>query len=826
VPILTDYLLNATLLLAVALLFDLRTRQTAPEAKQAHEVMLGMLVGAVAVVIMLTPVRVGSSIVLDTRGVLLVMSGLYFGTRATLIAMTIAALFRFFVIGGPSAPVGVTFVLLTGGLGLLWRSVRAEVRQDIPWAEFAVVGLLVGLLQLGLTKYLLGADPDAITLALAPVLLSVSAGATTTLGLLLRTRLRHAASERTLAEREASYRTLIEQVPAVIYRAALDDASSTLYLSPSVRALGVSAEDWLADPDLWARMLHPDDRDRVLRQLGLDREAGAASDLTYRLRAGDGSWRLIRDAAQIVRDAEGRPLFLQGLMFDITAQAAAAEEATLHATALDVAADAIAILDRDGNIQWANRAFSELTLYPPAEALGKNPRELLRTGVQEEPFYAHMWNTLLKGQVWKGELVNRRKDGSHYTEEQTITPVKNGKGDVTHFIAIKRDITARRALEIQYQQAQKMEGIGRLAGGVAHDFNNLLTVINGTVELALPAVVGQSELRDDLLEIRRAADRAAALTRQLLAFSRQQVLRVEVLDLNRVIGDMLKMLTRVIGEDVRFVTDLAADLGHVRGDAGQLEQVLLNLTVNSRDAMPNGGTLTIQTRNLQIDEEMAARHVTVTPGPHVMLTVSDTGIGMDAKTRERIFEPFFTTKAAGKGTGLGLPTAYGIIKQIGGSIWVYSEPGRGTTFKIYLPRVDAPIAERASGPSKLLEVGGKETILVVEDEDAIRHVATRVLSRQGYTVLDAASGPEAVQKASAHPSRIHLLMTDMVMPGMTGPELAQQLLKTQQGLKVLFTSGYSKDAVAQQFGMTDGHFISKPYGLAELAREVRRVLDE
>ncbi len=825
-PILSDYILNASLLLAVALLFDLRTPLTADRPLSVRRALLGILIGAVGIVIMTYPVIVEGSLVLDTRGILLAITGLYFGPVAALVATAMTIAYRGLVIGGSAAPVGILFILLSGGLGLAWRALRGPVRGDIPWGEFAAVGSLVALIQLGLAKYLLGADPTGALRSLAPVLIIVSAVAMTALGLLLRARVRRRLAQRKVTEREASYRTLIEQIPAIVYRAALDEMSSTLYVSPAVAALGVSPEEWVERPQLWAELLHPDDRERVLAQIALDRASGKPTDLVYRLRRADGAWRVIHDSAQIVNDAEGRPLYLQGLLFDITEQEAEATKSLLRSTALDVAADAIAILDRNGNIEWVNKAFTALTLYPAHEVIGKNPRELLRSGKQDHAFYEQMWGSVLAGKPWNGELVNRRKDGSLYTEEQSVTPVHDAAGNVSHFIAIKRDITARKALEMQYQQAQKMEGIGRLAGGVAHDFNNLLTVINGTVELALPAVQDRPELRDDLLEIRRAADRAAALTRQLLAFSRQQVLRVEVLDLNRVIGDMLKMLTRVIGEDVRFVSDLAGDLGHVRGDVGQLEQVLLNLTVNARDAMPEGGTLTIQTRNIEIDADMARRHVTVVPGPHVMLLVADTGVGMDAKTRDRIFEPFFTTKAPGKGTGLGLPTAYGIIKQIGGSIWVYSELGHGTIFKIYLPRVDAPIVERPSGPSRLLDAGGKETVLVVEDEDAIRQVAMRVLTRQGYTVLDAASGPEALERATAHKGRIDLLMTDMVMPGMTGPQLAQELLSRQPLLKVLFTSGYSKDAVAQQFGMTDGHFISKPYGLAELTREVRRVLDE
>jgi PAS domain S-box-containing protein len=538
------------------------------------------------------------------------------------------------------------------------------------------------------------------------------------------------------------------------------------------------------------------------------------------------------DSAQIVRDARGNPLYTQGVMTDVTQQEFAASTSALQAAALNAAADAIVIMDSNGVIEWANRAFTLLTGYTADEAVGRNPRDLVRSGVQDTLFYAEMWKTLLEGNVWQGELVNRRKDDSVYTEEQTITPVLDATGTITHFIAIKRDITARRSLEMQYRQAQKMEGIGRLAGGVAHDLNNLLTVINGTVELLLPRPGQPTEHVADLMEIRRAADRAAALTRQLLAFSRQQVLKIEVLDLSEVVGHMMKMLTRVIGEDVRIETHFSTTPCTIRADVTQVEQVVMNLAINARDAMPTGGTLTLSTEMVELDAAFAAGHVTVKPGRHVHLRVRDSGSGMDATTRARIFEPFFTTKDAGKGTGLGLSTVYGIVKQSGGSIWVESAPGRGTTFDLYFPMVDElPAAHpaRSSVPKPALATeGGAELILVVEDEDAIRQVAIRVLTRQGYSVAAANSGEAALVEAAALGRPIDLLLTDMVMPGMTGPELAKQLRAQQPGLRVLFTSGYSADAVARQFGLSDDTwaFISKPYGLADLTREVRRVLDE
>jgi signal transduction histidine kinase len=438
-----------------------------------------------------------------------------------------------------------------------------------------------------------------------------------------------------------------------------------------------------------------------------------------------------------------------------------------------------------------------------------------------------MWNTLLAGRVWSGELYNRRKDGTEYVEEQTITPVKDAAGHVTHFVTIKRDITQRRLLEQQASQSQRIEGIGRLAGGVAHDFNNLLTVINGTVEMMMTRAREDAAMLQDLQTVRDAAQRGAKLTKQLLAFSRQQVLQPTVLDVNGSVQEMHALLSRLIGEHITMRLDLLTDVARIRADAGQLGQVLMNLVVNARDAMPDGGTIGIRTDVVAVEEHSRGPDLAMPPGDYVTITVTDTGIGMDEATREKIFEPFFTTKAAGKGTGLGLPTAYGIVKQSGGFIWVESAPGKGTTFHLAFPAVDEPIRERSSGPTLRATLDDlpivTATILLVEDEDAIRMVANRVLTSRGYTVIAAASGDDALTQAAGQ--HVDLLLTDMVMPGMSGPELAQRLRAERPDLKVLFTSGYSRDAVSQDFGMSDAAFIAKPYGLKELVAAVRGALE-
>ncbi len=388
------------------------------------------------------------------------------------------------------------------------------------------------------------------------------------------------------------------------------------------------------------------------------------------------------------------------------------------------------------------------------------------------------------------------------------------------------DITERKQLEEQFHQAQKMEAVGRLAGGVAHDFNNLLTAILGSADLVLETLQGGASEREEIQEIRKAALRAADLTRQLLAFSRQQVIAPTVLNPNAVVADMDKLLRRLLGEDVELRTVLASELGTVKADPNQLEQIVLNLAVNARDAMPSGGKLTVETQNVELDQEYVRGHLSAQPGPYVMLAVSDTGVGMDAATQARIFEPFFTTKAKGKGTGLGLATVYGIVKQSGGWIWVYSEPGQGTTFKVYLPRVTEGVAAAAPSAPAPASVRGTETVLVVEDDESIRKLVQKVLKAHGYTVLVAASGGDAEQVAGQHEGPIHLLMTDVILPGLNGREVARRLTAARAGIRVLYLSGYTDDAIVHHGVLEPGvAFLQKPFAPAALSRKVREVLD-
>ncbi|HSE50534.1 MAG TPA: ATP-binding protein [Terriglobales bacterium] len=425
------------------------------------------------------------------------------------------------------------------------------------------------------------------------------------------------------------------------------------------------------------------------------------------------------------------------------------------------------------------------------------------------------------------EVQWKRKDGSPITVRLSGRAVLNARGETEGFEMIAEDVTERRVFEEQLRQSQKMEAIGRLAGGVAHDFNNLLTVIKGYAELLLDGYGGADPRRGELDEIRKAADRAGALTRQLLAFSRQQVLAPKTLNLNQVVRSMEALLRRLLGESIELSITLGHDAGQLRADPGQLEQVLMNLAINARDAMPRGGKLTISTANVEIDELYAREHPSIAPGRYVQLAVSDTGVGMDDETRNRIFEPFFTTKEMGKGTGLGLSTVYGIVKQSGGDIWVSSEIGAGTTFTVCLPRVDAPPeVTPGQGTPVAHRAPHTATVLLVEDEAGVRALVRKFLERSGYFVLEASNPHDALATAQRHPGAIDLLLTDVVLPRMSGSELSQRLQELRPGTRVLFMSGYTDDAIVHHGVLSAGAtFVQKPFTADALTHKLREILE-
>jgi PAS domain S-box-containing protein len=580
----------------------------------------------------------------------------------------------------------------------------------------------------------------------------------------------------------------------------------------------------------WTERIHPDEREHVLA--GYMATVHSAHDTwqdEYRMVRADGAVRTVVDHGRVDRDGDGRAIRLVGVMSDVTdereAQAARAQLDQQFKQLAETVADVTWMIDAaTREVLYVSPAHERIfgpegrAVFDSAESFlaaihpEDRPRVMSRLAAQATGEYDETYRIV-------------RSDGTQRWVHSRAAPIRDGRGNVVRIAGLLSDITAQRQLEEQLLQSRKMESVGRLAGGVAHDFNNLLTVILSASEFALRHLPADHKVRIDLEQVKEAADRAAKLTAQLLAFARRQVIAPVRLDLNDLTRQMDKLLQRVIGEHIELITRLSPGLHPVLADRGQLEQVLVNLAVNARDAMPDGGRLTIETGNLRIDDAYADAHANVEVGDYVMIAVSDTGIGISRDVLEHMFEPFFTTKAAGSGTGLGLATCYGIIRQAGGQILVYSEQGRGTTFKILLPRTSAAETVVPRGPDSA-PPGGHETVLFVEDDAPVRAVGVRILAEQGYRVLEAWGGWEALRLAAEHPGPIHILVTDVVMPHMSGTELARRLRERRPETRVLYTSGYTENAIVHH-GVLDPNlaFLQKPYITETLLSKVRAVLD-
>ncbi len=765
-------------------------------------------------------------------------------------------------------------------------------------------------------------------------------------------------AEQALKKSEEKFRLLVEQMPAVTFMIALDAARSIIYVSPQVEAiLGVSPEEYRTDPEIWTNQVHSDDRDRLLQEITRLAATGEPLLTELRMQARSGREVWFRAQAILVRDANREPLFLQGVMIDITERKEAEEVRSRLAAIVESSEDAIIGKTLEGEITNWNSGATKIYGYAADEVIGQ-PISILTPPDRPDEVAKFLKKIKSGEKIAHYETVRLRKDGQRIHISLSISPIKDASGrivgvssiarditshqqaeealgqseakyralvetthtgyviidsqgmvldanpeyvrltghqrleeifgrnvlqwtaphdrerniaevgkcaargfvrnlevdylsrngrtvpveinatvlqtaDGTRILTLIRDITERkqteealRQIEEQLRQAQKMEAVGRLAGGIAHDFNNMLSAIGGYSDLLLLDLQDDDPRCQDVEEIKRAADRAASLTRQLLAFSRKQIFQPKNLDLNEVVDNLGKMLRRLMGEEIELATLGSPGLGRVMADPGQIEQVILNLVLNSKDSMPQGGKLTIETANVDLDESYTRQHLEVQPGPYVMLAVSDTGLGMDEETESHIFEPFFTTKEQGQGTGLGLSMIYGIVKQSGGHIWVYSEPGQGTTFKIYLPRVDQPREAAALPPvSAAAGPGAAKTILLVEDEEVVRQVARKILERNGYTILEADSGRAALRVSKEHPSPIHLLLTDVLMPKMGGRELVDRLTPQRPEMKVLFMSGHTENAIVHHGVLDEGiAFIQKPFRYEALLSKVSELL--
>ena len=543
----------------------------------------------------------------------------------------------------------------------------------------------------------------------------------------------------------------------------------------------------------------------------------------------DGQLVVVEASVSPVLDGQGKRIGFIAVQSDVTESRRAEKEMRRSEERFRRLFDSntigIVVADLSGLVLETNDAYLQMLGYTREELLSGQFRWDTLTPHEHrasDQVAVEQLQATGVAQPWEKELL--RKDGSRVPVLIGVAMLGESEGRCIAYIV---DLSSRRQLEEQFRQAQKMEAIGQLAGGVAHDFNNLLTVILGFAELAAAEIETGSRLSEPLEEIRKAGERAAGLTRQLLAFSRRQVLEPRVLDVNELVANLDKMLRRLIGEDIELATVLDPGAGRIRADAGQIEQVIVNLAVNARDAMPGGGKLTIETRNVDLDEVYAREHIAVRPGPYVMLAITDSGVGMSAETKTHMFEPFFTTKEKGKGTGLGLATVYGIVKQSEGNIWVYSELHRGTTFKAYFPRVESASENAARHLADGRSTRGSETVLLVEDEKAVRTLTRKILERSGYSVLEMADGEEALEAARLQPEPIHLLLTDVVMPQVSGPDLAARIVAMRPEVKVLFMSGYTDDAVVRHGVLADGvHFLQKPFTPEALTRKIREILDQ
>jgi PAS domain S-box-containing protein len=619
---------------------------------------------------------------------------------------------------------------------------------------------------------------------------------------------------------------IIEQSPMVLFRWEVGPGWPMAYCSENVRQWGYSAPDLVAAHRPYKELIHPDDVRRITEEVHRNLASGLSEYwLEYRIvtRAGEARW--VHDQTKIERDTNGLPVCAQGIVQDITNLKRSEQALHIQATALEAAANAIVITDRDGVIEWVNPAFLESTGYTLDHAKGKRPADLVSSGQQDQGFYEDLWATILRGEVWRGQVVNRRKDGELRTEEMTITPVRAEHGGISHFIAVKQDITDRLALEEQLHRAQRLESIGQLTGGVAHDFNNILTVVLGNAEMLSEELEGDQRLGPMAEMIAKGAQRGAELTHRLLAFARKQALNPEVVKVNALVSGMGELLQRALGEHVEVQNVFSGALWPALVDAAQLESAVLNLAINARDAMPDGGKLVIEVRNIELDDDYAAREVDVQPGQYVLLAVSDSGCGIAKEDLERVLEPFYTTKEKGKGTGLGLSMVYGFVKQSKGHMKLYSEPGVGTTVKLYLPRSVDDSAIDLPASSMPAPTGGSETVLVVEDDELVRQHAEGQLTALDYRVIVASDGPRAMAIVRQCED-IDLLFTDIVMPGgMNGRQLADAACAIRPGLKVLYTSGYAENAIVHHGRLDPGvHLLGKPYRRSELATKLREAL--
>ena len=813
--------------MALALIYDAFAMSKPGEKSALEQIPLGIILGGIGIAIMMNPWEFLPGIIFDTRSVLLCVTGFFFGTVPTLVTIVLSSGYRF-IIGGSGVWTGVAVIITSGVIGLAWRYWQKNDLEVVSIGNLYALGMVTHIFMLLWMLTLPRSVAFEVLSKISIPILLVFPLATVLLGKLMINRLHRINSTIALKESEKKYRNLVGSLQEGIW--VIDIDSLTTFVNPPLaNILGYTVEE-MVGRHLFSFM--DEQYVEIAKQKLKHRQKGIAEQHEFEFLRKDGTSVNVIMVTQPIKDDNGNYSGAIAGVIDITERKRAEKERERLLTAIEQTDDMVIITAPDGEIQYVNPAFEAVTGYTPADVLGQNLR-VLKSGKQDQAFYRDLWKTLASGKAWKGRMVNKRKDGTLYTEESTISPVTDSAGRIVNFVSVKRDITKhlriskeKDGLAEQLQQAQKMESVGRLAGGVAHDFNNMLSIIIGYAELAMEKVEPTEPLYSDLMDILNAAKRSSDITRQLLAFARQQTTTPKILDLNVNIESMLKMLRRLIGEDIDLSWLPGADLWPVKIDPSQVDQILANFCVNARDAMKGVGKLTIETGNTSFDEEYCAYHAGFIPGRFVLLAVSDTGNGMAPEILDKIFEPFFTTKNLHRGTGLGLSTVYGIVKQNNGFINVYSEPEKGTTFKIYLPQYMGQIVEGRRESTEEIPLSQGETILVVEDDASILKLSERMLKKIGYTVLSANSPGKAIELTREHADEINLLLTDVVMPEMNGRELSEQLKKQCSNLKTLFMSGYTANVIAHRGVLEEGiHFIAKPLSIKELAIKVRETLD-
>ncbi|WP_286819776.1 PAS domain S-box protein [Desulfobacter sp. UBA2225] len=812
---------NAALLLALGLIYDLLDFRQHGENSLSQQLVSGLILGAIGVAIMLNPWAFGHGIVFDTRSILLCISGFFFGFIPLSLVVIVTGTFRL-IIGGTGMWIGLAVIISSGGIGLAWQYFLRNKARHPKTSELYLLGIVVHVVMLVWMLFLPWETAKNVLATITiPVMLIYPMG-TAALGKLLVSREKRRESENRLQKSEEKFRCLFQYHIAAQLILDPDTGQIVDANKAAENFYGWSVAELQCKCAQEINTLPPEQV--ALRMKKAKSLKRFHSEFKHRL--ADGSIRDVEVYSSSI-EIEGRQL-LHSIIHDISDRQKAEE--ALRASEdrfrkmIEDAPDPI-FIQTQMHFSYLNK--KALNLFG-----AKDAQELIGSPVMERfhPDYHESVKQRIKGlneHCKPAELMEQkylRMDGSTVLVEVTAQPIMYEDNDGA--LVFVRDVTERKNLEAQLMQAQKMESVGRLAGGIAHDYNNMLSIILGYTDFAFEKIDTKHPLFSDLEQIHTAAERSVDITRQLLAFSRKQTIEPTLLDLNESVEGMLKMLRRLIGEDIDIVWHPGEHLWPVFMDPSQLNQMIVNLCVNARDAIKNVGKITIETSTKSFDDEYCAEHVGFRPGDYIMVAVSDDGCGMDKDLQSHIFEPFFTTKEMGKGTGLGLSTVYGIVKQNNGFINVYSEPGQGSSFRIYIPRPEALLKKLEKKKPTLPYAGGDETILLVEDDQAILKMTKMMLERVGYSVLSASKPEEAIEIANKYSGQIHLFITDVVMPEMNGRDLSKNILSIYPNLKTLFMSGYTANVIAHHGVLDEGvNFIQKPFSREQISVKVRELLD-